>query len=40
MVTIIPNHICPVMDLVDTFVAIASDGTAEVWRVDARGRSG
>ncbi|HEY8847567.1 MAG TPA: alanine racemase [Candidatus Limnocylindrales bacterium] len=40
VVTIIPNHICPVMDLVDTFVAVAADGTAEVWPVDARGRSG
>jgi D-serine deaminase-like pyridoxal phosphate-dependent protein len=40
VVTIIPNHICPVIDLVDTFVAVAADGTAEVWPVDARGRSG
>jgi D-serine deaminase-like pyridoxal phosphate-dependent protein len=40
VVAIIPNHICPVIDLVDTFVAVAADGTAEVWPVDARGRSG
>jgi D-serine deaminase-like pyridoxal phosphate-dependent protein len=40
VVAIIPNHICPVMDLADTFVAVAADGTAEVWPVDARGRSG
>jgi D-serine deaminase-like pyridoxal phosphate-dependent protein len=40
VVAIVPNHICPVIDLVDTFVAVAADGTAEVWPVDARGRSG
>jgi D-serine deaminase-like pyridoxal phosphate-dependent protein len=40
VVAIIPNHICPVIDLVDTFVAVAADGTTEVWPVDARGRSG
>ena len=36
---IVPNHICPVIDLVDDFVAVAADGTTEVWPVDARGRS-
>jgi D-serine deaminase-like pyridoxal phosphate-dependent protein len=40
VVAIVPNHICPVIDLVDTFVAVAEDGTAEVWPVDARGRNG
>ena len=40
IVAIVPNHICPVIDLVDSFVAIAADGTAEAWPVDARGRSG
>jgi len=40
VVTIIPNHICPVIDLVDMFVAVAADGTVEGWPVDARGRSG
>jgi len=40
VVAVIPNHICPVIDLVDTFVAVASDGSTEVWPVDARGRSG
>jgi D-serine deaminase-like pyridoxal phosphate-dependent protein len=40
VVAIIPNHICPVMDLVDDFVAVAADGGTEVWPVDARGRSG
>jgi D-serine deaminase-like pyridoxal phosphate-dependent protein len=40
VVAIIPNHICPVIDLVDTFVAVAADGTTQIWPVDARGRSG
>jgi D-serine deaminase-like pyridoxal phosphate-dependent protein len=39
VVAIVPNHICPVIDLVDTFVAVAADGSAEVWPVDARGHS-
>jgi D-serine deaminase-like pyridoxal phosphate-dependent protein len=40
VVAIIPNHICPVVDLVDTFLAITPDGRTETWPVDARGRSG
>jgi D-serine deaminase-like pyridoxal phosphate-dependent protein len=40
VVSIVPNHICPVIDLVDTFVVVAADGRTEVWPVDARGRSG
>jgi D-serine deaminase-like pyridoxal phosphate-dependent protein len=40
VVAIIPNHICPVVDLVDSVVAVAADGTVEDWPVDARGRSG
>jgi D-serine deaminase-like pyridoxal phosphate-dependent protein len=40
MVAVIPNHICPVIDLVDSVVAVAADGTIEDWPVDARGRSG
>jgi D-serine deaminase-like pyridoxal phosphate-dependent protein len=40
VVAIIPNHICPVVDLVDSVVAVAVDGTLEDWPVDARGRSG
>jgi len=40
VVTVIPNHICPVVDLFDTFVALRGNGPAEVWPVDARGRSG
>lgn len=40
VVAIIPNHVCPVIDLIDRFVAVAADGTTEEWPVDARGRSG
>jgi len=40
VVAIIPNHVCPVIDLVDTVVAVRADGTIEDWPVDARGRSG
>jgi hypothetical protein len=36
----VPNHICPVVDLVSTFVAVLADGRVEYWAVDARGRSG
>ena len=40
VVAIVPNHICPVVDLVASFVAVGRDGRAEHWAVDARGRSG
>jgi D-serine deaminase-like pyridoxal phosphate-dependent protein len=40
VVAVIPNHICPVVDLVDSFVAVGPNGTIEDWSVDARGRSG
>jgi D-serine deaminase-like pyridoxal phosphate-dependent protein len=40
VVAIIPNHVCPAIDLVDRVVAVAADGTIEDWPVDARGRSG
>ncbi|HZC33181.1 MAG TPA: alanine racemase [Candidatus Bathyarchaeia archaeon] len=40
VVAIVPNHICPVIDLADSFVAIAADGATDIWPVDARGRSG
>lgn len=40
VVTIIPNHVCPVVDLVDSVVVVAADGAVEKWSVDARGRSG
>ncbi len=40
IVAVIPNHICPVIDLVDAFIAVQLDGSTEEWPVDARGRSG
>ncbi len=40
IVAVIPNHVCPVIDLVDAVVAVRVDGTVEEWPVDARGRSG
>jgi D-serine deaminase-like pyridoxal phosphate-dependent protein len=40
VVAIVPNHICPVVDLVDSLVALAADGSVADWPVDARGRSG
>ena len=40
VVAVVPNHICPVVDLVGSFVAVQPDGRVEHWHVDARGRSG
>jgi D-serine deaminase-like pyridoxal phosphate-dependent protein len=40
VVAVVPNHICPVVDLFGSFVAVGEDGRAEHWAVDARGRSG
>ena len=40
MVAVIPNHVCPVIDLFDSVLAVGADGRTERWRVDARGRSG
>jgi D-serine deaminase-like pyridoxal phosphate-dependent protein len=40
IVAIVPNHICPVVDLVSSFTVVAPDGRTERWPVDARGRSG
>lgn len=39
VVAIVPNHICPVIDLFDSFLVIDAGGV-ERWPVDARGRSG
>ena len=40
VVLVTPNHICPVVNLVDSF-AVARDGRiVDRWRVDARGRNG
>jgi D-serine deaminase-like pyridoxal phosphate-dependent protein len=40
VVAVVPNHICPVIDLFDSFWVVAPDGSSERWPVDARGRSG
>jgi len=40
IVWIMPNHVCPVVNLVDAYV-VASDGrVVDRWLVDARGRNG
>lgn len=39
-VAVVPNHVCPVVDLFDAFSAVLPDGSVERWPVDARGRSG
>jgi D-serine deaminase-like pyridoxal phosphate-dependent protein len=39
VVSVIPNHICPVVDLFDEFLVVRPDGPPEAWPVDARGRS-
>jgi D-serine deaminase-like pyridoxal phosphate-dependent protein len=40
VVAVIPNHVCPVIDLKDTFVATRGGDVIGTWPVDARGRSG
>ncbi|MGI8928053.1 MAG: alanine racemase [Candidatus Limnocylindrales bacterium] len=40
VVAVIPNHVCPVIDLFDSFVATRSGEVVGRWQVDARGRSG
>ena len=40
IVAIVPNHVCPVVDLFDTFVATRDGEIVGQWPVDARGRSG
>jgi D-serine deaminase-like pyridoxal phosphate-dependent protein len=40
IVAVVPNHICPVVDLFDTFVATRGPEILGRWPVDARGRSG
>lgn len=40
VVAVVPNHVCPVVDLVDAVVVVAADGSTSEWPVDARGRSG
>ncbi|HEY7591245.1 MAG TPA: alanine racemase [Candidatus Limnocylindrales bacterium] len=40
VVAVLPNHICPVVDLYDSFVAVRGGSVVGRWPVDARGRSG
>jgi D-serine deaminase-like pyridoxal phosphate-dependent protein len=40
LVAVIPNHVCPVIDLRDSFIATRSGRIVGTWPVDARGRSG
>jgi D-serine deaminase-like pyridoxal phosphate-dependent protein len=40
ILAIVPNHVCPVVDLFDTFVATRNGAIVGQWPVDARGRSG
>jgi len=40
IVAIVPNHVCPLVDLFDTFVAMRGGTVVGEWPVDARGRSG
>ena len=40
VVAVIPNHVCPVIDLRDAFFASRSGVLVGEWPVDARGRSG
>ena len=39
VVAIVPNHVCPVVDLFDEFTVVRSGTAPERWPVDARGRS-
>ena len=40
VVAIVPNHVCPVVDLFDTYLATRGGEVVGEWPVDARGRSG
>ncbi len=40
VVAVVPNHVCPVIDLRDSFVATRAGVIVGTWPVDARGRSG
>lgn len=40
ILAVVPNHVCPVVDLRASFAAVLPDGRVEHWAVDARGRSG
>jgi D-serine deaminase-like pyridoxal phosphate-dependent protein len=40
IVWVVPNHVCPVVNLVDAFVVAQGGRVVETWPVDARGRNG
>jgi D-serine deaminase-like pyridoxal phosphate-dependent protein len=40
IVWVVPNHVCPVVNLVDTFVVAQGGRAIDTWTVDARGRNG
>jgi len=40
VVVVVPNHICPVVDLFEGFDVLRNGEVVDRWRVDARGRSG
>jgi len=40
VVAIMPNHVCPVVDLFDTFTVVRGERLEGTWPVDARGRRG
>lgn len=40
VVAIVPNHVCPVVDLFDSFVVARNGVVVGRWPVDARGRNG
>jgi D-serine deaminase-like pyridoxal phosphate-dependent protein len=35
-----PNHVCPVVNLVDEYVVASGGEVVDHWPVDARGRNG
>jgi D-serine deaminase-like pyridoxal phosphate-dependent protein len=40
VVAVVPNHICPVVDLFASMGVVRDGQLVDAWRVDARGRSG
>ncbi|MFL5670136.1 MAG: alanine racemase [Chloroflexota bacterium] len=40
VVWVVPNHVCPVVNLVDSFVVARAGRVVDRWPVDARGRNG
>jgi D-serine deaminase-like pyridoxal phosphate-dependent protein len=40
VVVVLPNHICPAVNLVDAFLVVRDGRLVDIWTVDARGRNG